>query len=53
MVRRPHRSRRPNLDEKIKPRRVVDDPEEALRLLLSGQGATPDDWEPEDDSEET
>jgi hypothetical protein len=39
-----HRKRRPDLDEKIKPPHV-DDPEEALRRILNGQGAKPEDWE--------
>ncbi len=43
-----HRSRRPNLDEKIKPPQVEDDPEEALRRILNGQGAKPEDWDEEE-----
>jgi len=46
-----HRSRRPDLDEKIKVPEV-DDPEEALKCILQGQGAKPKDWELEDVLEE-
>jgi hypothetical protein len=45
-----HRKRRLDLDEKIKPPEV-DDPEEALRVILGGQGAKPEDWE-EDQADE-
>jgi hypothetical protein len=43
-----HRPPRPDMDEKIKPPKV-DDPEEALRRLLNGQGAKPEDWDEEDE----
>ena len=42
-----HRPRRPDLDEKIKAPEV-DNPEEALKRLLQGQGARPEDWEPDE-----
>ena len=46
-----HRRRRPDLDEKIKPPEV-EDPEEALRRILVGKGAKPEDYKPEDVPEE-
>ena len=46
-----HRKPRPDLDEKIKPPEV-DDPEKALERLLHGQGAAPEDYEPEDAEED-
>jgi len=46
-----HRFRRPNLDEKIKAPEV-DNPEEALTRILQGQGAKPEDWDPEEEVEE-
>jgi hypothetical protein len=51
VTRQRHRPRRPDLDEKIKAPEV-DDPEEALRRILDGQGAKPEDYEPEDVPEE-
>lgn len=45
------RPRRPTLDEPILPP-DVDDPEEALRRILGGQGARPEDSEPEDEPED-
>lgn len=42
-----HRKRRIDLDEKIQPP-DVDDPEEALARILAGNGARPEDYEPED-----
>jgi hypothetical protein len=40
-----------NLDEKILPPQV-DDPEEALRVILGGQGAKPEDYDEDDQAEE-
>ena len=46
-----HRPRHPNLDEKIKAPEA-ENPEEALARILQGQGAKPEDWEPEEEVEE-
>jgi hypothetical protein len=47
---RGHRKHRVDLDAKITPPQV-DDPEEALRVILGGQGAKPEDWN-ENEAEE-
>lgn len=47
---RHRRKPKPNLDEKIKPPQV-DDPEEALRHILGGAGARPEDWDEEEEAD--